>query len=244
MGLRTEEILHQRELTFIGTMLASVTHGIRQHLASTQESAARLVDLLGQANQGTGGDREKLADLLSAVDRHVKILTHKSERLDRFARRMGSLFSTFDPREVVEEAVLFSARPAHLHEVSLRLEVANPLPSLYGDPLRVHFVVLILMHSMLEQVSRGGEVIVRVGPAEKGVLVEAEGYGTQDAESKEPSEEATRYWTIGQQVVSDLGGDLQPASMAHDVKRTTLFLPIQHVPNTSGEASLGQRCGA
>jgi C4-dicarboxylate-specific signal transduction histidine kinase len=244
MGRCTEEILRQRELTFIGTMLASVTRGIREHLASTQESAARLVDLLGQANQGTGDEREKLADLLFAVERHVKILTYKSEHLDRFARRMGRRFSTFDPREVVEEAVLFSTRLAHLREVSLRLEVANPLPSLYGDPLRVHFVVLILMHSMLEQVSRGGKVIVRVGPAEKGVLVEAEGYGTQDAASKEPSEEVTRYWTIGQQVVTDLGGELQPASMAHDVKRTALFLPIQHVPNTSGEASLGQRCGA
>ncbi len=243
MGLRTEEILRQRELTLIGTMLASVTHGIREHLASTEESAARLVGLLGQANQGTVGDRKKLAALLFAIERHVKILTYKSEYLDRFARRMGSLFSPFDSREVVEEAVLFSTRPAHLRGTSLRLEGAKPLPRLYGDPLRVHFLVVILIRSMLEQVSEGGEVIVRVGPAEKGVLVEAEVHGTQDA-SKETSEEVTRYWTIGQQVVTDLGGDLQPASMARDVKRTTLFLPIQHVPNTSGEASLGQRCGA
>jgi signal transduction histidine kinase len=244
MKKRMRSSLRKRELTFIGSVLASVTLGIREHLARTQESAARLVDLLGQANQGTGDDREKLADLLLAIQRHVKILIHKSDHLDRFARRMSSLFSTFDLREVVEEAILFSTRPAQRCEVSLRLEVANPLPSLYGDPLRVHFVVLILMHSMLERMSRGGEVIVRVGPKEKGVFVEAEVDGTQDAASKEPSEEVTRYWTIGQQIVTDLGGDLQPASMAHDVKRTTLFLPTQHVPNSSEEASLGQRCGA
>jgi C4-dicarboxylate-specific signal transduction histidine kinase len=244
MGLRTEEILRQRELTFVGTVVTGVAHGIRQHLARMQASAARLVDLLGQAHQGTGEDRKKLTDLLYAVQRHVEVLAHRCEHLDRFARRMGSLFSTFDPGEVVEEAVLFSARPARQREISLRLEVAAPLPSLCGDPLRVHLIVLILMHSMLEQVSRGGEIIVRVGPAEKGVLVEAEGCGTRDTPSKAPSEEVTRYWTIGQQVVSDLGGDLQPPSMTSDVKRTALFLPVQHVPNTSREACLGQRFGA
>jgi len=232
MELFREEILRQRELTFIGTVLTNFIHGLRKHLVAAQGSAARLGNLLAQEDQETGDDRKKLADLLFAIERHAKILTHKNEHLNRLARRMGRPSSTFDPGEVVEEALLFSTRRAHLREISLRLDVANPLPSLYGDPLRVHFVVLILMNSMLEQVSRGGKVIVRIGPAEKGVLVEAEGYGIQDATSKEPSEEVSRYWTIGQQVVTDLGGDLQPASMAHDVKRTTLFLPI------------GEGCGA
>lgn len=241
MGPGKEEIFRQRQLAFVGDVLDSFTRGIREHLAATRDSARRLVDLLGQADQGAKDDSKKLADLLSTIERHVNILTQKSLHLDRMAKRMGSPFSTFDPAEIVEEALLFSSRSAHVREVSLRLEAANSLPSICGAPLCVHFVVLMLVNGMLERVSQGGEITVRVGPAPKGVLIEVEGHGTGDTTAPGPSDEVDQYWSVGQEVVSRLGGELQPTSIAHHAERTSLFLPIQYVANTSEVQSFGQR---
>ena len=232
MKAHKEEMLRQRQLAVIGKVLASFAQGMQDRLATIRESDVWLGDLLGQAGEGTEEDRGRFGEILSTIERQVKVLDRKSEYLSRLARRMGMELCTFDPGEIVEEAVTLSSRSAHLREVSLRPKVAETLPSLYGDPVRVHFLVLILINDMLERTGRGGKVIVRAGSVEKSVLIEIEGSGTLEAVAP-PPEEGNQYWSIGQQVVADLGGRLQTTAIGRDKNRTSMILPIKQVPSTS-----------
>lgn len=227
-----EEMLRQRQLTLIGEILAGYAHGMRDCLANIRESNGWLGDLLGQGGQGTAEDRERFGEILSTIERQVKVLDRKSEYLSRLAQRMGTGLCTFDPGEIVEEAVALSSRSAHLREVSLRREVAEKLPSLYSDPARVHFLVLILINDMLERTGRGGKIILRAVSVENGVLIEVEGSGTSETMAP-PPEEGNQYWSIGQQVVADVGGRLQTTAMGGDKNRTSMILPIKQVPNAS-----------
>jgi len=227
-----EEMLRQRQLTVIGKVLAGYAHSMRDRLATIRESDGWLGDLLGQAGHGTEEDRERFGEILSTIERQVKVLDRKSEFLSRLAQRMGTGLCTFDPGEIVEEAVTLSSRSAHLREVFLRPEVAETLPNLYGDPVRVHFLVLILINDMLERTGRSGKIIVRAGSVEKSVLIEIEGSGTLEAVAP-PPEEGNQYWSIGQQVVADLGGRLQTTAIGRDKNRTSMILPIKQVPSTS-----------
>jgi hypothetical protein len=223
--------LRQRQLAVIGKVLASFAQDMQDRLATIRESDGWLGDLLGQAGHGTEEDRGRFGEILSTIERQVKVLDRKSEDLSRLAQRMGTGLCTFDPGEIVEEAVTLSSRSAHLREVSLRPEVAETLPSLYSDPVRVHFLVLILINDMLERTGRGGKVIVRAGSVEKSVLIEIEGSGTLEAVA--PPEEGNQYWSIGQQVVADLGGRLQTTAIGRDKNRTSMILPIKQMPSTS-----------
>jgi hypothetical protein len=142
---------------------------------------------------------------------------------------MDTPFSTFDPGEVVEEVLSFSTRLAHVQEVSLKPEVAESLPSLYNDPVKIHFLVLILINDMLQRVGRGGEIILRAVPTKNMVLIEVEGHGVTQAVAS-PPEEQKPHWFIGQQVVPDLGGRLETTEIGTDVKRSSLFLPVKQAP--------------
>jgi hypothetical protein len=98
--------------------------------------------------------------------------------------------------------------------------------------MRIHFLVSILVDSMLESVSRGGKVILRTKSAEEGVVIEVEGHGTVDPEASSLSEKGNPYWPAVEQVVGDLGGRLQMNAIANDINRTALFLPTKQVPGT------------
>ena len=228
-----EEMFRQRQLALIGKILTGLTQETSNHLQTLQASAGRLFSFLGQANQESGEDYKKFADILSSIERHIKFLNQKSLHLHRFGLRMGTALSTFDPGEVIEEAVLFSTHLAHLYNVSLRLEVDETLPGLYSDPVYVHFLVSILIHSMLEQVGGDGKITVSARPIEKDLLIRVEGQGLFEATTPPNEEARSAYWSIGQRLVSDLRGRLQPEVMEHETKRITLFLPLRQASNKS-----------
>jgi C4-dicarboxylate-specific signal transduction histidine kinase len=233
LGPGKEETLRQRQLALIGKVIAGFSDKIEGHLTDIQESTGRLGDLVGQASESTQEDRETFAGILSTIERHVKILAQKKQHLNRFAQRTGALSSTFDAGELIEETLSFSTRSARLRRVSLAQEAAKMSPSLRSDPMRIHFLVSILVDSMLERVSRGGKVILRAESAEEGVVIEVEGHGTVDPESPSLSEKGNPYWPVVEQVVCDLGGRLQMNASANDINRTALFLPTKQVPDTS-----------
>lgn len=232
IGSDKEKILHLKQLTFISKVLAEYTHGTRNNLAIIRESAGWLGDLLGGAGQRTKEDHEQFANVLSIIDRQVKILDRTSMHLSRFAQRVGVAFCTFDPGEILEEAVSFFTRFVRQREVSLKSEVAETLPSLYSDPVQIHLLIFVLINDMLERVGRGGKIVLHAGSAKHEVLIEVEGHGTLEAAAI-PSEKGNQFWSTGQQIVADLGGRLQTTTVGSDMKQTSLFLPIKQTSNAS-----------
>lgn len=226
-GPEKEEIWRHRRLAFIGEVLTTFTKKIPHHLDVLQDSARRLAHLLEHQNQESQEEKQKLTHLLSAIERHLIMLSHKTQHLDRFGKRMGKLPSTFNPAEVVEEAIIFSARLAHLCKASLELEVDEPLPSLHSDPICIHFLVSIAIHKMLEQVGEGGKAFVRVGPSGNKLLIRVTGQGTFEPIAPSEPDAGDAYWPMGQQMAANLGGHLEPANIERDTKRISLFLPVE-----------------
>ena len=226
-GPEKEEMLRQKRLAFIGQVLTAFTRKIPHHLVPLQDSARSLAHLLEEINQESQEDKQKFARLLSAIERHLMIISQKTQNLDRFGKRMGTLPYTHNPVEVVEEAIIFSARLAHLRGLSLKLEVDGALPSLYSDPVCIHFVVSIAIHNMLERLSEGGEVLVRIGHSEKKLLIRVTGHGTFEPITPSEPKAGDPYWSIGQKLAAGLGGHLEPANIEGDTKRITLFLPVE-----------------
>jgi C4-dicarboxylate-specific signal transduction histidine kinase len=225
------EIVRQKQLAFIGQLLDGYTSGMKSQLASIRESVVRLIDRLQEAAQATEEERKQFNDILATVERQVGILDEKSQHLDRFAGRMGSAFSTFAPGEVVDEVLSFSTRLARVREVSLKPEVAETLPGLYNDPTRIHFLLVILIDDMVERVGSGGEVILRASPVENAVLIEVEGH-TATGATPQPTGGKNPHWSIVEQIVPDLGGRLETTDMDSDVKRSSLFLPLEQSDST------------
>lgn len=226
MELAKKDMLRQSQLASIGNVLSAFSHSIQSCLAPVRESAGWVRELLGQECPGLEDDREKFADILLTIEKQINILVQKSELLNRFAQRMGTTFSIFEPGEIVEESVSFSSRFTRLHNVSLSSEISETLPALYSDPVRIHFLVSILINDMLEKTDSGGKIVLRADPIEEGVLIEVEGYGVSEAVAP-VSDKGNQYWLLCRQVLDDLGGRLEITTIGRDRRRTSLFLPIE-----------------
>jgi phosphoglycerate-specific signal transduction histidine kinase len=224
-----EEILREKQMAFIGKTLMSFPHNIRKRLAAISESAGSLSGLLGQADQWNDEDQQEFTKILSTIENQVNILSRKGIYLDRFAQRMDKTFITLDPGEIVEEVVSFSSRFARMRQASLELETAERVPGLYSNPLRIYFLVSIMIDDMLERLEKGGKVKVRVDRADNEVLIEVQGHGLPDTTA--PSAEGIgRCQSEGRQAVDDLGGRLETSAIGPGIKKTSLFLPIKHAP--------------
>jgi C4-dicarboxylate-specific signal transduction histidine kinase len=232
MGSDREEVLRQKQLAFVGKVLASLADKLQSQVTGIKEANGRLSALLDQEGPQTPEDEERFARVLSTIERHLEILAKKNEQLGRFSQRTVHPFSSFKAKELVEEAVSFSTRLAHVRGISFEQEISETLPDLHSDPVKVHFLISILIHSMLERLPRDGKVTLRADSVEEGVRIEVEGHGTLETTvSSSPHIEAP-HWPVVESVVGDLGGRLDVNAMADDF-RTALFLPKGEGPDVA-----------
>jgi K+-sensing histidine kinase KdpD len=220
-----EDLFHKRKSSFISKELTCFSHSVQDPLSTIRESAVLLGDLLGDAEQWSGEELEQFTKILSTIEDQVNMLSQKSTYLDRFTQRMNKSFIKFNPKEIVEEVVSFSGRFARTRQTSLELDVAEALPDVQSDPLRIYLVVSIMIDGMLEQVVKGGKVLVLVARADDEVLIEVQGHGVSDT-PRQPKE-MDRYMPSGQKAINDLGGRIETSTTGRDIKRESLFLPIK-----------------
>jgi hypothetical protein len=222
-----KEVFYQRRLALIGKILTDLTEGIFDYLNYLQASKDRVFSILEEKEHRSGEEQKKFVDILAIIERHLLLLDRKSRCLNRFGQRFSKPLDSFGPEEVIEEAVLFSTRLAYKSNVSIGMEVDKKIPSLYCDSVYFHFLVSILIHVMVERMNADGKVIVDAGPTENGLLIEIKGKGPMKAMISPNPEAYDRLWSIGQQLVYNFGGRLQPKVVENDTKWIDLFVPLQ-----------------
>ena len=227
-----EEILRQRRLTFIGKVLADFPADCRDHLAIIQESVDWLGErFLEQSGYESREDQEKFGEILSTITRHVKILTQKNYYLDRFARRIGTISFTPDPAEIITEVVNFSSRSARRRKVAVTTAIPESLSGVSLDPDLVYFLVSIILNDMLERVAAGGNILIQAKSAEKTVLIEVEGYPTQESPGTAVAAESL-HWSLCRRVATCFEGRLETGIIGDNKRRTSLFLPMKRTRDT------------
>jgi C4-dicarboxylate-specific signal transduction histidine kinase len=103
-------------------------------------------------------DEESLQDVRSALGQ----ISAQALRAGEVIRRLRSLVQKRDQRreavsinELVEEVIAFSRSDARLHEVELRSELSEALPTLHADGIQIQQVILNLIRNSIEALASG-----------------------------------------------------------------------------------------
>jgi len=126
--------------------------------------------------------------------------------------------------------VLFSTRLAHLHEVSIKLELDEDLPELHNNPVGIHFLVSKIINWMVMKMREGGKLIVRARDEEGGLLIDVECQGHLKEESSSKREATDPFWPIAQGLLKELGGRWESETNEYPMKQMSLFLPGPQAP--------------
>ncbi|WP_245287041.1 PAS domain S-box protein [Bradyrhizobium sp. Tv2a-2] len=140
------ELAHVTRVTTLGELTASIAHEINQPLAAVIANAEACLGWLGRSPPN-----------LAAARRSVEWIVDDANRASEVIRRVRALASKTDTEKalldinaLVREAMALVQRELAKNEVSLRMELAPRLPSIYGDRVQLQQVIINLVMNGIE----------------------------------------------------------------------------------------------
>ena len=129
-------------LGFSGSVTASVSHEIKNHMAIINEYAGLLEDLVYMYNQGKAPETERFSDIAGKIKKQIKEADAVIGNLNRFAHTSDNFYSLIDINEVLVLSGNLFKRIFKIKEVEL-----ETLP--YNAPIKAHTSFFLLMNLIL-----------------------------------------------------------------------------------------------
>ncbi|MHB1034518.1 MAG: sensor histidine kinase [Pirellulales bacterium] len=136
-----EQLVHSTRLAELGEMAAAVAHELNQPLTGIRNFARNAFYMLENDAGSSDEVKENLRLISQQVDRASKIINQMRE----LARRAEMQLGLVDLNGTVAEAVEFLRPQLRLSEVEIDLALAENLPQVQGDRLRLEQVFLNLL---------------------------------------------------------------------------------------------------
>jgi len=174
LALRQEEqLVHSTRLAEMGEMAAGVAHELNQPLTGIKNFARNAMYMLEVGAGNLEEVKDNLQMISGQVDRASRIINQMRELAHRSERHYGPV----DVNRLLRESVEFVTPQMRLTGVQVKMQLANDLPALMADSVRLEQVFLNLLmnarHAMEDTAERSLTVRSRLDKdSERPVVVE------------------------------------------------------------------------
>jgi PAS domain S-box-containing protein len=154
-----EQLEHSTRLAELGEMAAAISHELNQPLTGIRNYARNSFYMLDKQAGSPEEIKENLRLISEQVDRAAKIINQMRE----LTRRSDRNFTGLDLNSVIRESVEFLLPQMKLSKVQVTLSLAEELPPIRGDRIRLAQVFLNLLTNARQAMeeSRVRELAVR-----------------------------------------------------------------------------------
>ena len=111
---------HQIGIGFFGSVMASISHELKNRIAVMKEHAGLLKDYSAMASRGGEINVERLGRLGQALGEQVGLADDILKNMNHLAHSVDEIFRTSDLNEVLKLSAALANRPAHQHRVNLQ----------------------------------------------------------------------------------------------------------------------------
>jgi PAS domain S-box-containing protein len=181
------ELAHVTRVTTLGELAASIAHEITQPLAALIANAEACLGWLGRSPPNLAAARRSVEWIIDDAQRASEVI----RRVRALAKKADIEKVLLDINDLVREAMALVQRELAKNEVSLRLELAPRLPSIYGDRVQLQQVIINLVMNGIEAMQsvheRPRRLAVRSGQDDLGrvyLAVADTGAGISEAEAE------------------------------------------------------------
>ena len=181
------ELAHVTRVTTLGELAASIAHEINQPLAALIANAEACLSWLGRDPPDLAAARRSVEWIVDDAHRASEVI----RRVRALAKKTDTEKALLDVNELVREAMALVQRELAKNEVSLRMELAPGLPSIYGDRVQLQQVIINLVMNGIEAMQsvsdRLRRLTIRTGQDDRArvcLTVADSGAGIPDADTK------------------------------------------------------------
>ena len=140
-----QEMAHVSRLASMGEMAAEIAHQINQPL-----SAIGMFNAAAQRSLESGGDQTQVREWLGMIAAQVKRAGQVIEHMRRFVRKGEPSYCELDLNQATREIASLLEYEAKARQVSLNLELCEPLPPVWAARNLVEQVIYNLGRNALE----------------------------------------------------------------------------------------------
>ena len=162
------ELAHVTRVTMLGELTASIAHEINQPLAALIANAEACVSWLARSPPDLDAARRSVEWIVDDANRAGEVM----RRVRALAQKTDTDKALLDINELVREAMVLVQRELLRHEISLRMELAPDLPSIYGDRVQLQQVIINLVMNGIEAMQsvdeRPRRLVIRSGRDDPG----------------------------------------------------------------------------
>jgi PAS domain S-box-containing protein len=157
------ELAHLTRVTALGELTASIAHEVNQPLAAVVANAESGLRWLRRETPDLDAARRSLGWIIDDGNRASEII----RRVRALANKTSTEKVPLDVNDVIRETIVLVQRELISHQVSLRTELAPPLPMILGDRVQLQQVIINLVmngiEAMQSSTDRPRELVIRSG---------------------------------------------------------------------------------
>jgi PAS domain S-box-containing protein len=234
-----EQLVHSSRLAELGEMTAAIAHEVNQPLTGIRNFARNAAYMI-EENAGSPAEiQENLRLISEQVDRASKIIN----QMRQLTRKTESRPNPVDLNDVIRETLDFLMPQIRLSNVEVSVNLAEDLPPVMGDKIRIEQVFLNIVTNAIqamEEVNLRRLTVTTVmedsgdHPVRVDVLDTGRGFGSEEAEklftpfysTKKPGQGTGLGLSISLRIVKDHHGLLSATGEPGGGARFTIRLPL------------------
>lgn len=165
------ELAHANRVATMGQLSASIAHEINQPIGAAVTYADAALRWLGANPPNLQEVREALGLILESGVRAGEVM----DRIRALVRKAPPQKASLEINEVILEVIALTSREMEKNGVSVQAQLAENLPAIQGDRVRLQQVILNLLINAIEAMSgmSGGprELLISTAKTDSGVVV-------------------------------------------------------------------------
>ncbi len=146
LQVQRKELAHISRVSALGQLSSSLAHEINQPLGAILRNAEAAELFLKQTPPDLEEVQEILKDIRNDEQRAVSVI----ERMRLLLKRRELQLEALAVNQLISEVAKLLNAELQMHHASLRIDIANGLPDIYGDRVHLQQVVLNLLLNSLD----------------------------------------------------------------------------------------------
>lgn len=153
--------MSQKEIAFMGRIIASLSHEIKNVLATIKESAGLMEDILSLRPETDAPHQARLVkaagNIRKQVDRGVDVVMG----LNRFAHSMDEPMAQIDLNELTAQMAFLMQRFAHKSAIGLSAAPYSESLNIMTDPFRLEMLLAAALDVCLTRADKGSGLVIQ-----------------------------------------------------------------------------------
>lgn len=162
---------------FLGKVLATFSHEVKNHLAIIKEYSGLVHDLIEIGKVPNKDDNGQYLAALRSIHQQIDKSTSVITFFNKFCHRMDTPASSFRIQDALQELLVLIHRLAHQKRISFETEPITAIPDVVNNPSMVQMILFCMFESAAERLGDSGTILWQIRITNNAISVIAEPRG-------------------------------------------------------------------